>query len=230
MIIDRKLKSRHWNENGSPHSGGSALDSTNFARRISKKSNDGTALNRRVIQTFESTMQICLINRKYYHTSQSTNRQLRCRKWIGIVVQQCSYTPATEAVLPSIHYARSVISRSGAALRRYRQTLFKKDMEPRGEFFLEIIRPNLPWQNIGEPLPWDSQRASTHVWSPHKRRPTTRHTKLVGRGGRKAFVREKGLAHTHTKRWEKLIFTNLKKNIRAHKVVNKSLRLYLTEW
>jgi len=89
-------------------------------------------------------MQICLINRKYYHTSQSTNRQLRCRKWIGIVVQQCSYTPATEAVLPSIHYARSVISRSGAALRRYRQTLFKKDMEPRGEFFLEIIRPKSP--------------------------------------------------------------------------------------
>jgi len=46
-------------------------------------------------------------------------RQLRCRKWISILEQQCSYTPATEAVLPSIHYATSVISRSGAALRRY---------------------------------------------------------------------------------------------------------------
>jgi len=35
-------------------------------------------------------------------------RQLRCRKWISIVVLWCSYTPATEAVLPSIHYTRSV--------------------------------------------------------------------------------------------------------------------------
>jgi len=44
-------------------------------------------------------------------------RQLRCRKWIRIVVRRCSYTLATKAVLPSIHHARSVISRSGAVLR-----------------------------------------------------------------------------------------------------------------
>jgi len=64
-------------------------------------------------------------------------RQLRCQKWISILEQRCSYTPTTEAVLPSIHYARSVISRSGAALRRYRRTLFKKDMEPNGDSFLK---------------------------------------------------------------------------------------------
>jgi len=45
------------------------------------------------------------------------------------------YTPATEAVFPSIHYARSVISRSGAALFRHHKTLFNRNMEPRGDFF-----------------------------------------------------------------------------------------------
>ena len=34
-------------------------------------------------------------------------RQLRCRKWISIVVRRCSYTPATEAVLPKINYERT---------------------------------------------------------------------------------------------------------------------------
>ena len=163
MIIDRKPKSslRHWNENGSPHWGGSALDSTSSARCISKKFNDGTALNRRVIQTFESTMQICLINRKYYHTSQSTNRQLRCRKWIGIVVQQCSYTPATEAVLPSIHYARSVICRSGAAHPSYRLTYLKKIWNT-GKFFFEKSSGQNPPLGPGRkasPLGFATQRS-----------------------------------------------------------------------
>ena len=69
-------------------------------------------------------------------------RQLRCRRWIGIV-RRCSYAPATEAVLPSIYYARSVISRSGAALRRpgHHGTWFNWDMEPRGDFFWKIIHP-----------------------------------------------------------------------------------------
>jgi len=42
---------------------------------------------------------------------------------------------------------------------------------------------------------------------------TTRHRSLVERGGRKAFVRDKGLAHTQKrkKNLEKPIFTNLKK-------------------
>jgi len=57
-------------------------------------------------------------------------RQLRCQQWITILERRCSYTATTESVFPSIHYARSVISRSDAALRRYRRTLFKKDMEP----------------------------------------------------------------------------------------------------
>ena len=58
---------------------------------------------------------------------ETQRRQLRCRKWIRILERWCLYTPAsaTETVLPSMHYARSVISRSGAALRRYRRTLFK---------------------------------------------------------------------------------------------------------
>ena len=69
-------------------------------------------------------------------------RKLRCRKCISLVVRRCSYTPATEHLLQSIRYARSVVSRSGAALRRHHGTLFNKDMEPKGDFFSrKIIRP-----------------------------------------------------------------------------------------
>jgi len=50
-------------------------------------------------------------------------------------VRPRSFTPATEPVLQSIHYARSVISPSCAALRRHHGTLFNQDMEPKGEFF-----------------------------------------------------------------------------------------------
>jgi len=62
---------------------------------------------------------------------------------------------------------------------------------------------------------------------------TTRHRSLVERGGRKAFVRDKGLAHTQTRKkqkcQEKLIITNLKKRIRAHKASSKATRLFLTK-
>jgi len=76
-----------------------------------------------------------------------------------MVVQRCSYTPATEAVLPSIHYARSVISCSGAALRRHHGTLFNRDMEPKGDLFLKHYPAKiLPGDHMGEPLPCNSQR------------------------------------------------------------------------
>jgi len=52
-------------------------------------------------------------------------------------VRWCSYTPATEPVLQSIHYARSGVSRSGAVLRRHQGTLFNQNMEPKESFFLK---------------------------------------------------------------------------------------------
>jgi len=52
-------------------------------------------------------------------------------------VRRCSYTPATESVLQRIHYARSVISRSSAALRRHRGKLFNQHMESKEDFFLK---------------------------------------------------------------------------------------------
>jgi len=67
--------------------------------------------------------------------AKALRRQLGCQKWISIV-QWCSYIPATDAVLLSIHNARSVISHSGTTLRRYRRTLFKKE-----RFFWKIIWP-----------------------------------------------------------------------------------------
>jgi len=76
--------------------------------------------------------------------SEARGRQLRCRKWISILEQWCSHTPATEAVLPSIHYARPVISCSGATLHRYHQALFKKDMQHRGERFFEKTSGQTP--------------------------------------------------------------------------------------
>jgi len=81
-------------------------------------------------------------------------------------VRRCSCTPATKAVLPNIHYARPVISRSGAALRRHHGTLCNRDMEPRGDFFLKNHPSKiLPEEHIGEPLPWDSQHAVAKGWA-----------------------------------------------------------------
>jgi len=60
---------------------------------------------------------------------------------------------------------------------------------------------------------------------------TTRHRSLVERGGRKAFVKDKGLAHTHKKKnvRKKPVLTNLKKRIRAHRASSKATRIFLTK-
>jgi len=60
------------------------------------------------------------------------------------------FIPATESVLKSIHYAGSVISGFAATLRRHNGTLFKQDMEPKGDFLenhpIKILHwaPNRP--------------------------------------------------------------------------------------
>jgi len=68
-------------------------------------------------------------------------RKLCCWTWISLVVLWCSYMIATEPVLWSMHYARSVISYSGAALLHNLGTLFNKDMEPNVKLFFEKIQP-----------------------------------------------------------------------------------------
>ena len=67
--------------------------------------------------------------------------ELRCRQWISILERRCSYTPATEAVLPSIHYARSVVSapRFANIIGHY----LKKICNP-GEKFFEKSNQNSP--------------------------------------------------------------------------------------
>jgi len=70
--------------------------------------------------------------------------QVRCQKWINIVVRRCSYTLSTEAVLPSIHYARSVISCSGAISRRHHGTLFIEIWNPEEYFFEKSSGQNPP--------------------------------------------------------------------------------------
>jgi len=62
---------------------------------------------------------------------------------------------------------------------------------------------------------------------------TTRYRSPVEGGGRKAFVRDKGLA-PKKKKGEKNVktdtkFTNLKKRIREHKASSKATRLFLTK-
>jgi len=62
---------------------------------------------------------------------------------------------------------------------------------------------------------------------------TIRHRSLVEWGGRKAFVRDKFLAHTKKKEGEKCqenpIFTNPEKMIRAHRASSKAIRQFLTK-
>ena len=72
-----------------------------------------------------------------------------------------------------------------------------------------------------------------HMYNQHTRGiSTTRHRNLVEKGGRKAFVRDKGLAHTPKRKKENKnsrkpqIFTNLKKKIRAHRASSKATRLF----
>ena len=60
---------------------------------------------------------------------------------------------------------------------------------------------------------------------------TTRHRSLVERGGRKAFVRDKGLAHTQKEKKKTSenpdIHESKKKRIRAS---SKATRLFLTKY
>jgi len=62
---------------------------------------------------------------------------------------------------------------------------------------------------------------------------TTRHRSLVERGERKAFVRDKGLAHQKKRGIKNVrknpIFTNLKKRIQAHRASSKATGLFLTK-
>jgi len=51
------------------------------------------------------------------------------------------------------------------------------------------------------------------MYNQHTRKlATNRHRSLVERGKRKAFVRDKGLAHTQKRKTKSGKFTNLKKN------------------
>jgi len=79
-------------------------------------------------------------------------KKLRGRKWISLVVRRCSYTPATERVLQCIHYARSVISRSGAALRRHHSIWFNQDINPKRIFFENYPAKILLWAPRERPL------------------------------------------------------------------------------
>jgi len=71
-----------------------------------------------------------------------------------------------------------------------------------------------------------------HMYNQHtKGMETTRHRSLVERGGRKALLET---LHTHTTKNKKmsetkLIFTNLKEKIRAHRASSKATRLFLTK-
>jgi len=64
---------------------------------------------------------------------------------------------------------------------------------------------------------------------------TTRQRSLAERGGRKAFVRDEGLAFTQKKGeknkkcQETPVFTSLKKRIRAHRASSKATGLFLTK-
>jgi len=62
---------------------------------------------------------------------------------------------------------------------------------------------------------------------------TTSHRSLAERGGRKAFVRDKGLAHTQKggKKYvgKNPIFTNLEQKIREHKASSKANSIFLTK-
>jgi len=54
---------------------------------------------------------------------------------------------------------------------------------------------------------------------------TTRHRSLVGRGRRKAFVRDKDLEYTQTRKGKKCQETQSKKQIRVHTASSKTTRL-----
>jgi len=58
---------------------------------------------------------------------------------------------------------------------------------------------------------------------------TARHRSLIERGVRKAFDRDKDLAHTKNNVRKNPIFTNLKKNIPAQRAFSKATRLFFTK-
>jgi len=62
---------------------------------------------------------------------------------------------------------------------------------------------------------------------------TTRHRSLVGRSGRKALVRDKGLAHTQKgkgkKKCQKKRYLESKKRFWARRASSKTARLFLTK-
>jgi len=70
-----------------------------------------------------------------------------------------------------------------------------------------------------------------HMYNHHTRGMViTRHRSLVETGGRKDFVKDKGLAHTQKgggRYQKKTRFTNLKKWIRAHRASSKATRIFL---
>jgi len=65
---------------------------------------------------------------------------------------------STEPVLQSIHFARSCISLSGAALRRHHGTLLNKNMELKGFFFEKSSGQSPPLGTKGEVFSWNSLR------------------------------------------------------------------------
>ena len=74
--------------------------------------------------------------------------------------------------------------------------------------------------------------AHAHMYNQHTRgMATTRHRSLVERGGRKAFVRDKDIAHTQKGKniRENPKFTTVKKKIRAHRASSKATRLFPTK-
>ena len=80
-------------------------------------------------------------------------------------------------------------------------------------------------------LTYRGTHTQEHMYNRHTRRmATTRHKSLFEGGGRKAFVRDKGLAHTKKKCQKKCqknpIWTNLKRRIRAHRTSSKATKLF----
>jgi len=61
--------------------------------------------------------------------------------------------------------------------------------------------------------PYKGTHTQAYMYNQHTRKlATNRHRSLVERGKRKAFVRDKGLAHTQKRKTKSGKFTNLKKN------------------
>jgi len=74
---------------------------------------------------------------------------------------------------------------------------------------------------------YNGTHTQAHMYNQHTRgMETTRHRSLSERGGRKSLLET---LHTQKKNQKKLIFTDLKKNIRAHRASRKATRLLVTK-